>query len=120
MFRRGLVREVRKLARGKISQTALQGVGYKEVLEYLRCHCEERSDEAISKQRSPRRPKRAPRDDRNLLEVKLRIKQATRHFAKRQWTWFKRERGIRWVWWPERLGVTPVTDFVLEVLKDAQ
>jgi tRNA dimethylallyltransferase len=90
MFRKGLVREVKRLARKKLSRTALQGVGYKETLDWVR-----------------------GKSERSLEEVKDRIKQATRHFAKRQWTWFKRERGIRWVWWPETVSIKPMRDFIL-------
>ena len=90
MFRKGLVREVKRLARKKLSQTALQGVGYKETLDWIR-----------------------GKGERPFEEVKTRIKQTTRHFAKRQWTWFKRERGIRWVWWPEDAKITDVRDFIL-------
>ena len=36
MFRKGLVREVKRLARKKLSKTALQGVGYKETLDWIR------------------------------------------------------------------------------------
>lgn len=91
MFRKGLVREVKRLARKKLSKTALQGVGYKETLDWIRD------------------PGTKP-----LKEVKDRIKQTTRHFAKRQWTWFKRERGIRWVWWPEGVSVNKIRDFVIQ------
>ena len=91
MFRKGLVREVKKLACKKLSQTALQGVGYKETLDWI--------------QGDGKMP---------LSAVKDRIKQATRHFAKRQWTWFKREPGIRWVWWPETASIAGVSEFILE------
>ncbi len=89
MFRKGLVREVKKLARKKLSKTALQGVGYKETLDWIRGD-----------------------DPRSLEDVKNRIKQVTRHFAKRQWTWFKREKNIRWVWWPETAALADVSDFI--------
>ncbi len=97
MFQRGLVREVKRLARKKLSKTALQGVGYKELLGHpsLTPGVDSRSRLPVSK------------------EVKDRIKQTTRHFAKRQWTWFKREKGIRWVWWPETAGINKVRDFIL-------
>ena len=90
MFRKGLVREVKRLARKKLSATALQGVGYKETLDWIRVD-----------------------DPRSLEDVKNRIKQATRHFAKRQWTWFKRERGIRWIWWPEGARMESVRDLII-------
>ena len=97
MFKRGLVREVKRLARKKLSKTALQGVGYKEVLAFL------------SPVHTPGVWNSTPR---GCVEVKARIKQATRHFAKRQWTWFKRERGIRWVWWPERVTAKAVCRYI--------
>jgi tRNA dimethylallyltransferase len=95
MFRKGLVREVKRLARKKLSKTAIQGVGYKETLNWIRC-----------------------KGVRPLEEIKDRIKQTTRHFAKRQWTWFKRERGIRWVWWPETISIKPVRDIILRMIKN--
>lgn len=92
MFRKGLVREVKKLARKKLSKTALQGVGYKELL----------GSHPISLEKW------------GVTPLKDRIKQTTRHFAKRQWTWFKRERGIQWVWWPETAALADVSKFIRE------
>jgi tRNA dimethylallyltransferase len=98
MFRKGLVREVRRLAKQRLSDTARQGVGYKELFPVIaaagvNAGCRYRASS----------------------EVKDRIKQATRHFAKRQWTWFRREKGIRWVDWPE--GV-PVAEMARRIAKD--
>jgi len=90
MFRKGLAREVKQLARQKLSTTALQGVGYKETLDWIQ------GKGALT-----------------LAEAKDRIKKATRHFAKRQWTWFKRERDIRWVWWPEGAKLNDLRDFII-------
>lgn len=95
MFRRGLVGEVKRLAQKGFSQTALQGVGYKEVLSEIQSGLK-RSD---------------------WTQVKEKIKQGTRHFAKRQWTWFKREKGIRWVWWPEQATLTSVRNFITNHFK---
>lgn len=92
MFRRGLAREVRRLTKQKISLTARQGVGYKELFE---------------KGTVPFLGKRG------LSPFQERIKQATRHLAKRQWTWFKREKGIRWVWWPEAVTARTVCGFIV-------
>ena len=51
---------------------AMQGLGYKEILDYL--------------------------DGKTTLEEAIYIiKRETRHFAKRQLTWFKRERDVRWL-----------------------
>lgn len=66
MFRQGLVEEVRALlATGqKLSHTASQALGYREVLEYLAGRC-------------------------SLEETIERVKTHTRQFAKRQLTWFR-------------------------------
>lgn len=70
----GLVDEVKRLKemgchRGMVS---MQGLGYKEILDYLDGSC-------------------------SLEEAVYIIKRETRHFAKRQLTWFKRERQVRWL-----------------------
>ncbi|MFI3208043.1 MAG: tRNA (adenosine(37)-N6)-dimethylallyltransferase MiaA [Eubacteriales bacterium] len=70
----GLVEEVEGLLQAGYSRdlVAMQGLGYKEIVAYL--------EGEIS------------------LEEALRIlKRDTRHFAKRQITWFKRERDVQWI-----------------------
>ena len=74
MLEQGLVAEVEGLKdmgcrRG---QTAMQGLGYKEILDYLEGEC-------------------------TLEEAVYRIKRDTRHFAKRQLTWFRRESDVIWL-----------------------
>jgi len=74
MLEQGLVDEVKKLRemgcrRGMVS---MQGLGYKEILDYLDGAC-------------------------TLEEAVSVLKRDTRHFAKRQITWFKRERDVRWL-----------------------
>ena len=73
MFDRGFVNEVTALRDNypHWSKTALQAIGYKEVLMYL--------------------------DGKVLLaEAISKIKQRTRNFAKRQITWFKKESNVVW------------------------
>lgn len=74
MLEQGLVEEVKKLKdMGYHKQmVSMQGLGYKEILDYL--------DGAYT-----------------LEEAVYRIKRDTRHFAKRQLTWFRREREVHWV-----------------------
>lgn len=74
MLEEGLVEEVRKLQdmgchRGMVS---MQGLGYKEILAYLE-------------------------GEMSLEEAVTILKRDTRHFAKRQLTWFRRERDVIWV-----------------------
>jgi tRNA dimethylallyltransferase len=131
MFRKGLVREVKRLAKKKLSKTALQGVGYKEVIEQLKHRPGSMSlsfPRVVSGNPERRSPIKALGDDStgelpiSVRDMKDSIKQTTRHFAKRQWTWFKREQGIRWVWWPECATVKDVCEYIcghiLNTVKD--
>ncbi len=74
MLQAGLVEEVRRLmARGcRRDMVSMQGLGYKEILDYLA-------------------------GDITLEEAVFRIKRDTRHFAKRQLTWFRREKDVIWI-----------------------
>ncbi len=74
MIRNGLVQEVQTLKeRGCTKQmVSMQGLGYKEIFSYLEGDC-------------------------SLEEAVYIIKRDTRHFAKRQLTWFRRERDVIWV-----------------------
>lgn len=71
MMEEGLVEEVRQLLEQGCSKdlVSMQGLGYKELVPYLEQQC-------------------------SLEEAVYRIKRDTRHFAKRQMTWFRRERDV--------------------------
>ena len=90
-----LVDEVKKLKdmgchRG---QTSMQGLGYKEILDYLDGGC-------------------------TLEEAVYILKRDTRHFAKRQLTWFRREKDVRWLDLDQYQGNT---DLILaDILKDCE
>ena len=74
MMKNGLLAEVEKLKEMGCTRdmVSMQGLGYKEILDAL--------DGTIS-----------------LDEAVYIIKRDTRHFAKRQLTWFKREKEVTWV-----------------------
>ncbi len=73
MFDNGLLEEVEMLKNKGLDKTfnSMQGIGYKEVLDYL---------------------------DGNLTfeEAKELLKKNTRNYAKRQLTWFRREKNVIW------------------------
>lgn len=74
MLEQGLVDEVKLLKNMGYhrNMVSMQGLGYKEILDYL--------------------------DGNTSLEEAVYIlKRETRHFAKRQLTWFKRERDVSWI-----------------------
>ena len=74
MMEQGLLDEVRKLLDMNIrrNSTAMQAIGYKELVEYLDGRC-------------------------GLDEAVETIKRESRRYAKRQLTWFKRNKDIKWI-----------------------
>lgn len=72
MFKNGILAEVRQLSKKNLSLTAKKALGYHEVLGYLEGRF-------------------------SLDEAMELLKKNTRHFAKRQLTWFRGERRIQWV-----------------------
>jgi len=74
MVEKGLVDEVKSLIESGLSidNISMQGIGYKEIVEYLEGNIP--LDKAVEN-----------------------IKQNTRHMAKRQITWFKRERDVIYI-----------------------
>ncbi len=77
MLQEGLVAEVAQLEKEGLSknQTALQAIGYKQCLEYLKTA-------------------QTPDDYSQFVTA---FKQASRRYAKRQLTWFRKETFFRWV-----------------------
>lgn len=71
MMEEGLIEEVERLYKEGLDKSfvSMQGLGYKEILSYLFGEC-------------------------TLEEAVYILKRDTRHFAKRQLTWFRREREV--------------------------
>lgn len=73
MLEAGWLGEVESLiAAHGAAAPALQGLGYKQLVRHVQ-------------------------GELTLAEATVLIKQETRRLAKRQWTWFRREPGIRWI-----------------------
>jgi len=72
MFKEGIVQEVKRLSRTRLSVTARKALGYKEILGYLKGRY-------------------------SLEEAKALLKKNTRRFAKRQLTWFRVDQRIQWI-----------------------
>jgi len=74
MFARGLVDETRELLKRGLEQnkTAMQAIGYRQVVEHLR-------------------------GERSLTETIELVKIRTRQFAKRQLTWFRAQKNLEWI-----------------------
>ena len=74
MFQRGLVDETRELLQRGLAEnkTAMQAIGYRQVVEHLR-------------------------GERSLPETIELVKIRTRQFAKRQLTWFRAQKNLEWI-----------------------
>ncbi|MDO8749267.1 MAG: tRNA (adenosine(37)-N6)-dimethylallyltransferase MiaA [Candidatus Omnitrophota bacterium] len=72
MFERGLVNEVKKLLTGNLSLTCKQAIGIREIRDYLE-------------------------GKHDLEQAKDLLKKNTRNYAKRQLTWFRKDKKIIWL-----------------------
>lgn len=92
MIKEGLVEEVQALLGAGVSPdcVAMQGLGYKEMVRYLH-------------------------KELSLEEAAALIKQSTRHFAKRQITWFKREPDAVWLDYADYPSVDAMVDKIISL-----
>ena len=74
MLERGLIREIQTLLASDIPEkcTAMQAIGYKEFIAALNGEC-------------------------TVEEAADQVRQGTRHYAKRQLTWLRRNKNIHWI-----------------------
>ena len=93
MIKQGLIDEVQWLLNHGYSRelVSMQGLGYKEIAAYLE-------------------------DEYSLDEALHILKRDTRHFAKRQITWFKREKEVTWIHKFEFASENQILDTLLECL----
>ena len=96
MLDSGLLDEVRRLKDMGYTKdfVSMQGLGYKEILDYLEGNL-------------------------SLEEAVYILKRDTRHFAKRQLTWFRREREVLWIEKPEfDYDEEKILDYMISVLQE--
>lgn len=95
MIEEGLLEEVRELKEKGYTKklVSMQGLGYKEILDYLDGEC-------------------------SLEAAIYRLKRDTRHFAKRQLTWFRRERETIFVEKENFLSDEEILSYMVEKLRE--
>lgn len=95
MLDEGLVNEVASIKRLGVNKdnTSYNGIGYREIFEYLDDQCS--LDEAIDN-----------------------IKKNSRHYAKRQLTWFRREKNVNWINRNEFNNDELILENILLILKE--
>ncbi|HCB96223.1 MAG TPA: tRNA (adenosine(37)-N6)-dimethylallyltransferase MiaA [Ruminococcus sp.] len=73
MLDNGLLDEAKKVLSNNLSQTSVKAIGYKELIPYFNC-------------------------EKTLEDCVENLKRETRRYAKRQITWFKRDKEINWLY----------------------
>jgi len=92
MFKKGLVKEVKKISARKLSKTASRAIGIQEVRGYLK-------------------------GEYDLSEARRRVSYNTRQYARRQLTWFRKDKRIAWITISDRSSAAQAADKVLRKWK---
>ena len=92
MLAAGLADEVRALLASGVPRdaTALQAIGYKEMLAAVEGAC-------------------------SLAEAAEEVKLRSRQYAKRQLTWLRRNPDIQWVYWEKKLDFARALQIATEI-----
>ena len=92
MFRRGLVEEVNALLSMGIpdNSTAMQAIGYKETVSYLR-------------------------GQSSLGDAIETVQRKSRQYAKRQLTWLRRDKEVRWLCWEKAPNIIRARQFSTKI-----
>ncbi len=94
MFGQGLIEEVESISKRKhIGKTASAAIGYKEIIPYLK-------------------------GEIPLAEAERIIKKETKAYAKRQITWFKKNKSIHWIYVDEYNSFSNVVSEAFKIAKE--
>ena len=91
MIEKGLVKEAEKVLSQDLSFTSVKAIGYKELIPYFK-------------------------HEKTLEECIERLKQETRRYAKRQITWFKRDKNIHWLYVDEFNSYSELFDSASDII----
>ena len=96
MLADGLLEEIESLLDRGIPEkcTAMQAIGYKEFLSYRNGHC-------------------------TLAEATQQVQQASRNYAKRQLTWFRRNKAIHWLTRQPGQTTAEIVQTARQILRDS-
>jgi tRNA dimethylallyltransferase len=87
MVRQGFINEVKRVSRSRLSSTARHAIGYQEFSQFLRNRL-------------------------NLEEAIHETQKRTRHLAKKQLIWFRKDPRIRWI----RVGGKKISEIQRTIL----
>lgn len=92
MMENGLLDEAKSLFSGEYSATAVNSIGCKEMKPFLD-------------------------GEKTLSECVEKLKMSTRHYAKRQLTWFRRNESVKWVY-PDKQNEDELYSQIIEYIND--
>ncbi len=92
MVKDGLLDEAKEVLKMPLSKTAIQAIGYKELIPYFN-------------------------NEISLDEALETIKINSRHYAKRQITWFKKEKNINWFYVDEYASYEDMLENIEDLIK---
>ena len=95
MFKEGLLEEMRSLLKLKLSQTAQRIIAVREIQGYWE-------------------------GNYDLERAKDLIKRNTRHYAKRQLTWFRKEKRLVWIMMGEKETAAEIASKIFGLLNQRQ
>ena len=93
MLQNGLLEEAKDFYDTSSDTTACQAIGYKELALYFN-------------------------DEKSLEECVEKLKQETRHYAKRQLTWFRKNENINWIYPDDYSNSKDLYDSVFRIVDD--
>ena len=96
MLQQGLVEEIQNLLASGIPQkcTAMQAIGYKEFVDALDGRC-------------------------TIEEAAAQVQQASRRYAKRQLTWFRRNKAMNWLTRHPGEGAEEILERAIQIARDS-
>ena len=92
MLQNGLLEEARQVLSSDLSRTSVMAIGYKEFAPYFD-------------------------GEQSLEECIEKLKRETRRYAKRQLTWFKRDKEINWLYVDEEPCFDALLDKAVQLIK---
>lgn len=93
MLERGLIKETERVLKSELSFTSVKAIGYKELAPYIN-------------------------GDMPLDQCVEKLKRETRRYAKRQLTWFRRDKDINWLYVDEMKNFDELFDKAVDIIKN--
>lgn len=91
MMKQGLLKEAIEVLNCDNAKTAMGAIGYKELFPYIK-------------------------GEINLEDAVENLKKSTRHYAKRQLTWFKRDTRINWIYIDDYSNFNEIIEVALKII----